>query len=186
MKRVPVEVTGITVCPPYQAYMLVLHELDGLRWLPIFIGQQEASNISQIMRGNRLSRPLTFDLIFNLVDTTGARVEEVVVSELRDQTFFAVVVLRLSSGGVRQVDARPSDAIAIAIRSRAPIFVAERVMVEAGQLEGEELPQVDEIDNLKQLNQRLQEAVEQEDYEEAARLRDQIRAIEPQVASGKE
>jgi len=186
MKRVPVEVTGITVCPPYQAYMLVLHETEGLRWLPIFIGQQEASNISQIMRGNRIARPQTFDLIFNLIDTTGARVEEVIVSELRDQTFYAMVILRLSSGGVRQVDARPSDAIALSIRTRAPIFVAEKVMDEAGQMEGDEVRIVDDTDQLKLLNQKLQEAVEQEDYEEAARIRDRIRVLEPQELTGRE
>jgi len=180
MKRVPVEITGITLYPPYHGYMLILHETEGLRWLPIFIGQQEAQTISNILKGSKGIRPLTFDLITNLLDSVGSRVEEVVVTDLRDQTFFAEVILRLNGGGIRQVDARPSDAIALALRLRAPIYIEERVMQEAGQSEqivnSEELQQ-GLIGKLETLNRELQLAVDQEAYEDAAKLRDQIRQL---------
>jgi len=184
MRRTPVEVTGITVCPPYQGFMLILHELEGIRWLPIFIGQAEAQAISYIMKGARLMRPLTFDLIFSLLDAVGARVEEVVVTELRDQTFFAEIILRMASGGVRHVDARPSDAIALALRMRAPIFVVEKVMADASLSEDQTLDVHQGIDQLRTLNQQLQEAVDAEAYEEAAKIRDQIRALEVKSVAG--
>jgi uncharacterized protein len=180
MKRIPVEVTGITTYPPYQGYMLILRETDGLRWLPIFIGQPEAQNISHILKGSKSLRPLTFDMIANMMEASGVRVEEVIISELRDSTFFAEVVLRLNSGGVRQADARPSDAIALALRMRAPIFVTEKVIVEAGQTEESLMIQPDTNNQMKDLNQLLQNAVEQEAYEEAARIRDRIRTLETQ------
>ncbi len=185
MKRIPVEVTAITVCPPYQGYMLILREMEGIRWLPIFIGQPEALSITTIQKAVRAQRPLTFDLVQTLLEAVGARVEEVVVTELRDSTFFAEVILRLSSGGVRQVDSRPSDAIALALRTRAPIFISEKVMIEAGQSAELAIEQNDLGDQLKELNQQLTESVEQEAYEKAARLRDQIRKIESRLSPEK-
>lgn len=185
MKRVPVEVTAITVCPPYPGYMLILREMEGIRWLPIFIGQPEAQSIAHIQKGGRSVRPFTFDLVHGMLDATGTRIEEVLVTELRDQTFFAEVVLRLSSGGIRQVDARPSDAIAIALRARAPIFISEQVMSEAGQTEGTLFAPVAPPDRLDDLNEQLAKAVNQEAYEEAARIRDAIRELQSQAETGK-
>lgn len=183
MRRIPVEVTGITVCPPYQGYLLILHETEGARYLPIFIGHIEAQNISQILKSGKMLRPMTFDLVHNLLDASAVRVEEIVITELRDQTFFAEVILRLPSGGVRQVDARPSDAIALALRMRAPIFVFEKVMQDAAE-SADQIVRQDDDARLKELQQKLQEAVDQEAYEEAAKLRDEIRTLDPQVAAG--
>jgi bifunctional DNase/RNase len=180
MKRVLVEVTGITGCAPYQGYVVILREHEGNRWLPIFIGALEAQNISLLLQGLKYARPLTYDLFYNLLEAASTKVENITVTELRDNTFYAEVSLRVGTRSPLGVDARPSDAIALAIKCKCPIFVSSKVMEEAG-LVGEMSPaQPDHTEKLKELNKRLQKAVEQEAYEEAARIRDQIRALEAQ------
>ncbi|MFH0765084.1 MAG: bifunctional nuclease domain-containing protein [Calditrichota bacterium] len=182
MKRLPVEVTGISICAPYQGYVVILKEREGLRWLPIFIGAPEAHNISLLLQGLKYVRPLTYDLFNNLLEAAGARVEAVSITDLRDNTFFAEVQILLANDRIRAIDARPSDAIALAIKTRAPIFVSSKVMDEAG-LTGEEVPPSppDIHTQIQELNNRLNEAVEQEAYENAARIRDQIRSLEEKV-----
>jgi bifunctional DNase/RNase len=178
MRRVPVEVTGITVYPLYQGFLLILKEKQGNRWLPIIIGQSEAQNISYILKETRPGRPLTFDLIGSLIIASGSRIDSVTVTDLRDSTFFAEVVIAGADGGMRRVDARPSDAIALALKMNAELFVADRVLEEAGQTEDLQAIPSDTPDRLRELNVRLQEAVDQEAYEEAARLRDKIRELQ--------
>jgi len=182
MKRLPVDVTGISICAPYQGYVVILKEREGQRWLPIFIGAPEAHNISLLLQGLKYVRPLTYDLFNNLLEVAGARVEAVSVTDLRDNTFFAEVQVLVANNRTRSIDARPSDAIALAIKTRAPIFVSAKVMDEAG-LTGEEVPPTrpDLHSQLQELNHKLTEAVEQEAYENAARIRDQIRALEEKV-----
>lgn len=181
MKRVPVEVTGISVCAPYQGYVVILKEKEGQRMLPIFIGPPEAHNISLLLQGLRYVRPLTYDLFHNLLEASDAHVEDVTVTELRDNTFFADVQLRTGSGKIRGIDARPSDAIALAIKTKAPIFVNIKVMDEAGLIGEEAAAPTDNGELLHDLNQKLNMAVEQEAYEDAAKIRDQIRALEESV-----
>jgi bifunctional DNase/RNase len=180
MKKLPVEVTGITNCAPYQGYVVILKEFNGKRWLPIFIGAPEAHNISLLLQGLRYVRPLTYDLFANLLEAAGTKVASITVTDLRDNTFYAEVAIRLGNGEVREVDARPSDAIALAIKSKTPLYVNAAVLDEAGLI-GDVTPQNhDFADRLQDLNRQLKEAVDQEAYEEAAKLRDQIRAIEEQ------
>lgn len=183
MKKFQVEVTGITVYPPYSGYMVVLKEREGNRWLPIFIGPAEARNITILLQGQQYPRPLTFDLFHNLLEAAGARVEQVTVTELRDSTFYAEVELTIHGGVTKFIDARPSDAIALALKTRTPIYVTEAVLEEAGLVGEITPPQPDLGEKLKELQQQLQEAIDQEAYEEAARLRDQIRALEEQLRS---
>jgi hypothetical protein len=180
MNKLPVEVTGITGWAPYQ-FVVILHERNGRRWLPIFIGAHEAHNIQLLLDGLKNARPLTYDFFGNLLENSGVQVEEITVTDLRENTFFAEVKLRLASGEVKAVDARPSDAIALGIKCRTPIKVNSKVMDEAG-MQGEiSFQSADPSGRLKELNRLLQEAVNQEAYEDAARIRDQIRALEVQM-----
>ncbi|MCX6641056.1 MAG: DUF151 domain-containing protein [bacterium] len=174
---IPVDVTGVSVCPPYQGYVVILREREGERWLPIFIGAAEAQAISLLLQDMRYTRPLTFDLFYNLLDAADAHIDQISVTELKDNTFYAVVHLRTQQGEVK-IDARPSDAIALALRSKVPIFVDEKVMTTAG-LTGERAEdQISSLDEISKLNKQLGQAVQRESYEEAARLRDQIRDLE--------
>ena len=175
---VPVDVVGISVCPPYQGYVVILKEKDGERWLPIFIGAAEAQSISLLLQGLEYSRPMTYDLFSAILNAGEVRIVRTEVTELRDNTFFAVVHLKNMKGEGQMVDARPSDAIALALKTKAPISVAEEVMSGAG-ISGEPVNRSN-IELISYLNQRLKEAVDVEAYEEAAKIRDKIRDLEKQ------
>lgn len=172
----PVEVTGISMSPPYNGYVVILKEKDGEQWLPIFIGSNEATTISLLLQGLKYVRPLTYDLFHNLLTAADATVSRVEVTDLKENTFYATVYLDTPNGR-KEVDARPSDAIALALKMEADLFVAPHVFTEAG-MRGEiaqaESNAPTREDKLTELNQRLKTAVEQENYEEAARIRDEI------------
>jgi bifunctional DNase/RNase len=173
---IPVDVIGISVCPPYQGYVVILKEKNGERWLPIFIGAAEAQAISLLLQGVEYSRPLTYDLFNAILSAGGVRVLATDITQLRENTFYAVVHLKNLKGESKAIDARPSDAIALALKTKAPISVAEEVMTGAG-IVGEPVNRSN-IELISFLNQRLKEAVEVEAYEEAAKIRDQIRDLE--------
>jgi len=107
--------------------MIVLRELDGERAFPILIGVHEAYAIDRRTKGIVVQRPLTHDLIDHLIDQLNGQVEQIVISELRDSTFFAKLVLR-RNGELIEVDSRPSDAIAIGAGREVPILVDESVL----------------------------------------------------------
>ncbi len=109
--------------------MIVLQEADGKRAFPIMIGVNEAYSIDRRIRGQALPRPMTHELIDGIVDELDSELEHVVINELRDSTFYAKLVLR-RDGELVEVDARPSDAIAVGAGTDAPIFVDESVLNE--------------------------------------------------------
>lgn len=190
MEKIQVDILGLSTSPASGgAYALILKEINGSRRLPIIIGAFEAQSIALEMEGIKPPRPLTHDLMKNIIDSMGVAVAEVVISELRDGTFYARLNLEASAEN-QEVDSRPSDAIALAVRFGVPIFVSDKVMEEASFLpENEEAlpnkltrdsekavaPKLSEMDVLRN---QLKEAVEKEEYERAAKLRDEIRKIE--------
>jgi bifunctional DNase/RNase len=120
---------------PTRTPVVILRETAGQRRvLPIFIGGPEAQAIALSMQNIETPRPMTHDLMRNLLDETGAQIERITVTELREGTFFAEIVLS-AQGEVRTVSSRPSDAIALAIRIGSPIFAEEDVLEEAGRVE---------------------------------------------------
>jgi bifunctional DNase/RNase len=169
-----------------------LKEIEGNRRLPIIIGAFEAQAIALEMEGIKPPRPLTHDLLKQITDNLGAIVNEVVIDELRENTFFAKIVIEVS-GLTQEIDARPSDAIALAVRAEAPIFVATAVMDAAAFVPSDE----DEIDvqsdipletekknkpitketRLAAMHDKLREAIEKEEYERAAMIRDDIKRL---------
>ena len=120
---------------PTRTPVVILREMSGQRrLLPIFIGTPEAQAIALSMQNIETPRPMTHDLLKNVLDELGAQVERIVVTELREGTFFAEIVVS-SQGEVRSVSSRPSDAIALAVRLGSPIFAEEDVLDEAGRVE---------------------------------------------------
>ena len=109
--------------------MIVLQEVDGERAFPILIGIHEAYAIDRRTKGIIVPRPLTHDLIERLIEQLECRLERIVISELRDSTFFAKLVLR-RNGDVIEIDSRPSDAIAVSAGTPVPILVEESVLKE--------------------------------------------------------
>lgn len=113
--------------PKTQQHVVVLRELDGVRVLPIWIGPGEALAIQRLAQEQEFPRPLTHDLIAMLVEGFKARVARVVITELREATFYATIFVE-REGGMIALDARPSDSIAIALRTKATLFVNEELL----------------------------------------------------------
>ena len=138
MDKIQCEILGLSTNPSTGgAYAILLKEIEGTRRLPIIIGAFEAQAIALEMEGIKPPRPLTHDLLKTLVDNLGANVVEIVVSELKDNTFYAKIILE-ASGFTNEIDARPSDAIALAVRTHAPIYVNELVMKAAAFIPSDE------------------------------------------------
>jgi bifunctional DNase/RNase len=201
VERVPVDILGLSTSPASGgAFALILREVNGNRRLPIIIGAAEAQSIALEMEGIKPPRPLTHDLMKNIITAFGAELSDIIIDELRDGTFYAK--LNLDN---QLIDSRPSDAIALAVRYGAQIYVASSVMDEAAFVPDEEEEQQQQqqqqqpqqspppgrsskskgqggapskSQRLEQLRQQLQEALERENYEKAAQLRDEIRKLE--------
>ena len=131
--------------------IVILKVEDENRYLPIWIGQPEARSILMKLQNQEFSRPLTHDLAVNLVNELGGSMEKVTVTELRDSTFFATISVQID-GRTVEVDSRPSDAIALAVRSGAEIFAADEVVEEAAVVfeeAMEETPEEEVVDKFK-------------------------------------
>lgn len=132
------DLVGVRIELPTNTPILLLREqAPNPRLLPIFIGAPEATAIALALEGVDVPRPMTHDLIKVILDHIGVPLQRVVVTELRDKTFFAELELG-DNGNTRRVSCRPSDAIAVAVRCGAPIFAAEEVLEDAGYWEPEE------------------------------------------------
>jgi bifunctional DNase/RNase len=206
VRKIQVDIVGLSATPTGpSSYALILKEVGGDRRLPIIIGSFEAQAIALELENVKPPRPLTHDLIKNILDGLGVSMIEVVVTDLRDGTFYAKIYLELN-GLTYEIDSRPSDAIAVALRCGAPIYVNEEVMEEAGFApeeetsaeeieEEEENPSLSDEDvteppapkrtpkptskeeKLAELQRQLEEAIKKEDYERAAKIRDEIRRL---------
>jgi bifunctional DNase/RNase len=137
-------VIGVRVEQPQSQPVLLLRETDGERYLPIWIGQTEATAIALEQQGVEPARPLTHDLIKNLIEAFGRTLKEVRIVDLREGTFYADLVFDQNT----RVSARPSDSIAIALRIGVPIFAEESVLTEAGLVMPDE--REDEVEKFKE------------------------------------
>lgn len=166
------------------AYALVLGERNGERQLPIIIGATEAQTIIIEMRGIVPPRPLTYNLFASVLEILGVKLIRILIYKVDNGVFYSFLYIRTEETIIR-VDARTSDAVALALRMDAPIFIYEEILeaeclrtdksytdsMEDNEPEKDDLPPEEKIDLLKAA---LQKAVDEEDYERAARLRDQI------------
>ena len=186
---------------------LVLKQKEGDICLQIVIGPFEAIAISMAHNNQKPLRPISYDLACTLLREIEARVLKIEITDLHEGTFYAEVHLENSDGSVVSLDSRPSDAVALALRTGAPIYAAPAVLAEAGRPwsaeelpkafhlpapdPAEELPQsplpvlpsAESLSHLELLKKRLNQAIAEEAYEEAARLRDQIAGLEQQAAT---
>ena len=130
--QIEMTIKGLTIDPATNSPIVVLRDLEGQRVLPIWVGVSEANAIALQIENVSLPRPMTHDLLRNVIADLHGEVERIVVCDLRESTFFAIIQL-LVNGERVTIDARPSDAIALALRARAPIFVEEHVIDHARQ-----------------------------------------------------
>ena len=190
------EIIGLASSPQSSgSYALILQEAGGMRRLSILIGADLAQSIALELEAIKPPRPITHDLLKNVLDALGATLLEVVINDLRDGTFYATLTVDATP---TEIDARPSDAIALAIRCGSPIYVAETVLAEAGvipqeeeEMDEEEEDTYDEAPEPSEpveqerprtlrevLQNKLDEAVRKEDYERAAQIRDEIERLD--------
>lgn len=160
---VQVRVAGIAVDPAGQ-HVILLQPMDAAdaRVLPIWIGAQEATSILVAVEGADTPRPLAHDLLRTVIDTLGARVDRVEVTRIDGGTYYAEVALAVP-GGIHRVDSRPSDAIALACRTGAPIFVAQAVLDEVGVVDV--ITQADDEMNVEEFRRFLDD-VDPDDFRE--------------------
>lgn len=128
---IPMDVVGVRVELPSNQPIVLLREKDGSRYLPIWIGANEATAIAIALEGIQPPRPLTHDLMRSVIDAVGALAVRVVITEMRDSVFYADLALDVSGKEV-QISSRPSDAIALAVRTGTPVFTISGVLEEAG------------------------------------------------------
>lgn len=181
-----VNVERVTLDTATSRFVVILKEDKKSRWLPIVVGSSEAQAIALQLENISPPRPLTHDLMRNLLDTMDVKIERIVVNDLQENTYYALLGLRHGSE-FRDVDARPSDAIALALRTKAPIFVEGKVMQQASitdeaieKSEKEATGSNEKLapeDQLEQLKIDLHNAVQDERYEDAANIRDEIRRL---------
>ena len=139
---IEVSLVGVRVELPSNQPIVLLKEADGERYLPIWIGAVEATAIAFALQGIETPRPMTHDLMRDILSEVEVQVDRIVISELVDQTFYAVIRMT-ADGKSAEVSSRPSDAIALAVRTNTPIFAAEEVLDQAGiELRDEEESEV--------------------------------------------
>ena len=185
-----VEVINTFLVNMGKEFVILLRGTDDERTLPISIGQLEAQSIALQLNEISFPRPLTHDLFKNILSEMGGTVVRTEICALKDETFFARLVVNVGEKTL-DVDARPSDAIAMALRFSAPVFVDEQVMEEAGIIipeaengapaaDGDTPDTVEhttELTPVEQLRRKLATAIEEERYEDAAKLRDEINKL---------
>lgn len=204
-ENIQVDIFGLSLTPSMSGggYAIILKEVSGTRRLPIIIGQFEAQSIALELEGIKPPRPLTHDLLREVIEIFGYSVSHVLINELKDSTFYAKI--KFDSSDIEEIDARPSDAIALALKFSSPIYVSSEIMDEIGfepefeeqvlpkqEQQAGEIPGQDEEEKpedltkdlsvkerkLLQLKGELEEALTNEDYEKAAQLRDEIKKLE--------
>lgn len=193
-EKIKLEISGLSYSQTQTgAYALVLSETKGKRSLPIIIGSFEAQSIAIELEDMKPSRPLTHDVFKNFADAFGIMLEEVVIYNLLEGVFYAKLICIGPNGEKTEIDARTSDAIALAVRFKCPVHTFEFILKNAGVIIDEdaeirtqeddgavELAEVNKnplvSKTVDQLEEMLRDALESEDYELATRLRDELTA----------
>lgn len=189
MDKVKLEIVGLSYSQTQSgAYALVLAEVGGKRSLPIIIGGFEAQAIAIELEKMTPTRPLTHDLFKSFAVSFGISVREVVIYNLNEGIFYAKLVCE-KDGQLSEIDARTSDAIALGVRFKCPIYTFENILSSAGILLDENTDFAGDLDDdetvpvkegslsslsMEELQEQLNEALEEENYEKASRLRDEI------------
>ena len=186
-----VEVTKISYYPPSKAYKVMLVEANSKQEFPVIVGTMEAQSIALALEGINLPRPMTHDLICNILKQFDARIDKIIIKNQKNGTLFSQIVISYPNNNIIKIDSRPSDAIAIALRLSSKIYISDSLIQ---NLKSDSLFIEDSDENLvktksiksgknvlNNLNEALTRAIEDEDYEVAAKLRDRIQYIKKDI-----
>ncbi len=191
-----VEVIRISYYPPSKGFAVLLKEKEGARHLQILVDSAQAQAIALYLESVNMPRPMTHDVLVNVLENLDGEINRVFIARISKGTFFAEIEIHSPNSGEMIIDSRPSDAIAIALRTLAPIYISDEVMevasieniaddnemsnvVTSKELSGE----LSEELVLENLNEALEKAIRDEEYELAARLRDRIKQLEKKSIS---
>ena len=191
-----VEVIRISYYPPSKGFAVLLKEKEGARHLQILVDSAQAQAIALYLESVNMPRPMTHDVLVNVLENLDGEINRVFIARISKGTFFAEIEIHSPNSGEMIIDSRPSDAIAIALRTLAPIYISDEVMevasieniaddnemsnvVTSKELSGE----LSEELVLENLNEALKKAIRDEEYELAARLRDRIKQLEKKSIS---
>jgi uncharacterized protein len=158
---IEMNLVGVRVELPGNQPIVLLKEQEGERYLPIWIGTSEATAIAFALQGVETARPMTHDLLKNILDELGVQVGRILITELREGTFYAVIEMA-QNGSSLEISSRPSDAIALAVRLGVPIYAHEDVLGEASIVIREDEEQEQEVERFRE----FLENVRPEDFEE--------------------
>ncbi len=148
------KVMGIALDTRTGSPIVVLHDLDNRKALPIWIGSAEASAIIRKIENLKVQRPMTHDLIIEVIEKTGYVVDRIEISDVDDDTYFATIFLRDKNGNEVEIDSRPSDAIAVSIRVDAPIYVSAAVLA-SGAISSDAAKDAEEAEEFKSFIQSI-------------------------------
>ena len=164
------------------SFIVLLREDEGNRRLPIVIGAFEAQAIAVAAEGVKPNRPFTHDLVYKTLNHFNIVLEEVIISALRDGIFYATLICMNSDGQITKLDSRTSDALALALRFECPIFTYPSILESAGIEWNAPNPQIEKATNKsidyltdEELKEELEKALSDENYERAAKIRDELR-----------
>tara|TARA_B100000214_G_scaffold342895_1_gene291005 strand:+ start:42 stop:581 length:540 start_codon:yes stop_codon:yes gene_type:complete len=177
---IPVNVDKISYHPSSRSYAVLLKEENSKKVLPILVGSFEAQSIALALEVVETPRPLTHDLICEMIKKIDAKLVSVYISKLNDGVFYAKLKIKGLKFGIKQIDSRPSDAISIALRLNAQIYVSPAVIKEAGVDREDILEEPSTIPkySVEDLELKLKKAVEKEEYEKAAKIRDKLKELD--------
>ena len=181
MKNVELNISALNASTTSAGnFVMVLQEINSIRRLPIIIGLQEAQSIAVALEQMQPVRPLTHDLFLTTIQLLKANLEYVKICSIKDSTFISVIVIKDSNQKIIEIDSRTSDAIALAIRQKCPIFISENLLAELavaapaeGKIFSDKRGQLEQY-SLEELYDILSNLLEKEDYESASIVRDII------------
>mgnify|MGYP001242587032 CR=1 FL=1 len=177
-----VDIKKISHDPRSKGYLVTLKSFEDSHSIDILVGTKDAKQISLAKEGINLPRPSTHDLLLNIVDSFDIKIKKIIITDYKSSTYYSKIVLYNTSMGEIQVDCRPSDGMIISLKSEVPIYISENLfnILSIDDTPGDKVSQniqVESTSSLKKLNKELGEAIIAEEYEIAARLRDEISAL---------
>ena len=190
MKRFSVD--KISYCQSSKGYTILMKEIGSTNYFSILIGNSEAQSVALALEGVQTPRPMTHDMIIDILDSSDIKINRIEISNFENDTFFSRILIKSYNFGIKSIDCRPSDAISIALKCNYPIFIYDQVLSSIKESQGRIDSDFNAISeyykntksdilqkksNINRLTKALDNAVDEENYEVAAKIRDKIKLI---------
>ena len=190
MKRFSVD--KISYCQSSKGYTILMQEIGSANYFSILIGNSEAQSVALALEGVQTPRPMTHDMIIDILDSSDIKINRIEINNFENDTFFSRILIKSYNFGIKSIDCRPSDAISIALKCNYPIFIDDEVLFSIKKSEGvfdcnfnaiseyyknTNSENLEKKSNINRLTKALNNAINKENYEVAAKIRDKIKLI---------